>query len=728
MRLFEYTPSPYVKTQVDLPLDFIYKQLETKQKEFDLQNAAIDKAAENFLKITPGMLTKDAYDRVKQQYLPQIEKIRDTLVNTGNVSMAAPELSKFTANLAADPEVKNIMEDYALTQRYNQALQEGKYTDKIFAGLYGPDGTPRAQLDPGEMTSAAYYSPMQFTDPVKSILPEAEKFKANVIEDIKTNPNKYGILQTDAVTVEQVADKEVRKYVNDRYSSWRQSPENQGYFWSTTNYKPQEYKAEKWDTDVAIPISNLLGYQKITKDRSFHNIPEITPPKPTKPGGDGGDGDQTKKKEVLSGLTTTLQGKTVGIPAIQKGVYAEDEIGSFDALINDKNYANNEVQVATNNIAQLTGIIPANTVTSNNWNNRKIVSDQIYNNYAKNEYGQWILKPGSNAPAITPEISDALTNFEEMRYASNTRENLINKIAADLNIKPNEFNAQIITDLRKNVEEELTSFKDAGGKPVSEEDIQKEMQKRLNDDKYKNTPEAKVYKAFNNLKNKMSKIQLADLPYDERFDNIEMTLLQNASQGGLKIKDLVTNKDASEGDGLTKFVKSIPRDDKGNFDTKASSLKIGYDPDDGVVGVFAFNGNYYQFDLSETNLDKLATDEYPILKAQMRFWQQISKSLQRSGNTKGSFNIGDKTFNFDATFKDLAKDNPTFRYEYSLDGVNTQYTNNLGDIFVEASNKVSSQLQELDYIKTLLIDQLNFDYQDKLNKQMVSFTNRKYRN
>ena len=30
---------------------------------------------------------------------------------TGNIAMAAPALSKFTMNLAADPQVKNIMED-----------------------------------------------------------------------------------------------------------------------------------------------------------------------------------------------------------------------------------------------------------------------------------------------------------------------------------------------------------------------------------------------------------------------------------------------------------------------------------------------------------------------------------------------------------------------------------------------------------------------------------------
>jgi hypothetical protein len=125
MELFKYNPTPYVNTQVDLPLALMQGQLEIKQKEFDAQTMAVDKAAENFLKINPGDLTIEAYDRVKKQYLPQLEKIRDTLHQTGNISMAAPELSKFTMNLAADPEVKNIMKDYELTKAKNAAMQVG---------------------------------------------------------------------------------------------------------------------------------------------------------------------------------------------------------------------------------------------------------------------------------------------------------------------------------------------------------------------------------------------------------------------------------------------------------------------------------------------------------------------------------------------------------------------------------------------------------------------------
>ena len=198
MNLFRYNPTPFVNTQVDLPLDFIQGQLETKQKEFDLQNAAVDKAAENFLKMNHGMLTKDAYDRVMKQYLPQLEKIRDTLVSTGNVSMAAPELSKFTMNLAADPEVKKIMEDRALTDLHQKALAEGKYSEYDYGLLYGPNGEfIHPQLQKGQSLNPLAYAPSKYNDPVDLLKEDVQKFKAEMDDEMTEWRDKDGRLMFD---------------------------------------------------------------------------------------------------------------------------------------------------------------------------------------------------------------------------------------------------------------------------------------------------------------------------------------------------------------------------------------------------------------------------------------------------------------------------------------------------------------------------------------------------
>jgi hypothetical protein len=445
MNLFQYNPQVYKGTQVDLPIDFIYQQLETKQKEFDLQNAAVDKAAENFLKINPGMLTKEAYERVKQQYLPQLEKIRDTLINTGNVAMAAPELSRFTTNLAADSEVKNIMEDYKLTEAYTKNLQEGKYTDKIFAGLRGPDGTPRPQLEKGQMTSAAYYSPMQYTDPVSSLLPEAEKFKANVIEDIKSNPNKYGVIQTDETTVEALANEQVRQWANQRLSSWKQNPENQAYFWNATGYKPETFTPEMWDQNVAKNIADLLAYTKVTKARSFHNMPDISmqAPKPTKP--EATPAEEAAKKTGAPVNRRIITGKEGGLASFEQNRYNGNFITNLNDFNTDLEYTKTSMQENYQALVTLSnGAIPSGLDLASGKNgSRTDVRNWINTNYTKNQYGEWVAK-SATAPPVTPEITATLTGFTEANYAHNAKQKLFNSLSEQTGVK--NYNPQVTQD------------------------------------------------------------------------------------------------------------------------------------------------------------------------------------------------------------------------------------------------------------------------------------------
>lgn len=726
MNLFQYTPQVYKGTQVDLPLDFIYKQLETKQKEFDLQNAAVDKAAENFLKINPGMLTKDAYDRVKQQYLPQLEKIRDTLVTTGNVSMAAPELSRFTMNLAADSEVKNIMEDYALTQRYNQALQEGKYTDKIFAGLRGPDGTPRPQLGPGEMTSSAYYAPMQFTDPVKSILPEAEKFKANVVEDIRTNPNKYGILQTDSVTVEKVADEEVRKFVNDRYSSWRQDPQNQGYFWNATNYKPQDYKPEQWNADVATPISNLLGYTKVTQDRSFYNIPtSTTNTNPSKTSQGPGSPENRESNNLL-------------LPSVYVNGRAEPfrnfdntaSLSSPDEMFNEINNVNKKQAEAFRIITGVTGINGA--ITPQNFNN---VKDYYNKFYRINDEGHLIRKDirelytnptpeqmaaYNNIPEITPELEGAFNLFNNANVYRTGLQNMWESITQGRNANP-----QTIATAKQNARQ--TAFNETAG--ASEglpfvtnnnydlESIYRNALAYLNNNpsgnlagqaqsfisKYENgvinkenynkifnervksnlvgTPEGDVYKSFENLKNRMARIEVTNL---KENNELEKTLMPFLMQNKSNVRLMSTNENVwSTKGGGEEFLASVPKDDKGNLLYDNITTGFGLDPENGLVGVVSLNGKMYEFDIDDTNYDQFITQGNNEVRTKIRFYDQVYKSMQRSANTAGDFTIGNMNFNFKTKGKNLAT-NPDFKYRYNF-GEGEIETTNLGDMYAAAA-------------------------------------------
>ena len=820
MDLFKYNPTPYVNTQVDLPLDFLQGQLETKQKEFDSQSAAVDKAAENFMKINPGMLTKDAYDRVKKQYLPEIEKIRDTLHQTGNISMAAPALSKFTMNLAADPQVKNIMEDYKLTEAYNKNLQEGKYTDKVFAGLFDAEGKQRAQLGEDQMTSASYYSPMQYTDPVSSLLPEAEKFKANIIEDITSKPNKYGLMQTDSVTTENLANERVRQWANNMLPTWKQNPENQAYFWNATGFKPETYTNEMWDKGVAQNIADLLSYKKVTKDTNFTAIPDQTVRAPSP--------NQNKTKTAAEETATktgapvsrqVINAKVGGFAAFEQDKYANNIISSIDELENDNAFTKTEMQKNYLALSKLSnGVIPAtmDMIGQGSGANRASVRNWINDNYTKNEYNEWVLKTKTdkdgnvipnNSPPITPEISASLNGFTEANANNNGKEKLIATIKEDTGVKNYDkskievarhevlakgllqseegYNFEVMTDgaqelyskkdnaiveyVRKmnpdaspevierkinlmrlqSVDQILPTIEKAAKLPRVLSNIMRGsknvdlygvtafnelknalgadknnsdgqalaeitefttgLNSKVNEDmvkKLQGTAEGTIFKAFENIKNKMGAYQLSNLPGDGKFPEYEKQLINLALAGQLSgLTNIIKGTDAATENGLKEFGKAVPYIDgdatKG-IDTNQISLSMGYNPSKGVVGVITMGGTFHEFDLDKANLDQQFTNEYPQLTQELRIYRDISSSVKRSSNTKGSFNIGNTEFVFDVKMKNLGKTKPDFSYEFSADGTNKQRYTDVGQIIAIASDIASSKLNEQDQIAQIM--------------------------
>jgi len=725
MELFKYNPTPYVNTQVDLPLDFIQGQLETRQKEFDAQTLAVDKAAENFMKINPGMLTKDAYDRVKKQYLPEIEKIRDTLHQTGNIAMAAPALSKFTMNLAADPEVKNIMEDYKLTEAYNKNLQEGKYTDKVFAGMFDAEGKQRAQLGENEMTSASYYAPMQYTDPVASLLPEAEKFKANTIEEITRNANKYGILETDSVTIEELANERVRQWANSRYYTWKQNPENQAYFWNATKFKPETYNEQMWDEGVAKNIAELLSYKKVTKDASNTVIPAQPTITPTNPNQNktktAAEEAATKTSAPASRFVINAKGKETGLAAYEQNKYPENVISNLYEFEDDLQYTKSSMQKSYNDIVALSnGAIPAGLdVASGKGGSRTTVRNWVNDNYTKNKYGEWVVK-SATAPPVTPEVSAKLNGFTEANYVNNAKETLINDLKIKTGVK--KYDKAKIYDAYMEAMDEFPITNVWGDNRTPAEKIEEQRQKinKRVPELLKGTEEGKIHKAFENFKNKLGEYQLTNLPGDGKFPEYEKQLINMALAGQLKgLTNIMTGEDAASDDGLEAFTEAVPYvdgDSKKGIDTEQIFLSMGYSPSQGVVGVIAMNGKYHEFDLDSADLDKQFTSEYPQLTQELRIYRDISASVKRSSNTEGSFNIGNIPFKFDVKTKNIGTDSPEFYYEFMADGVNVQKYTDVGQIIAIASDIASQKLDD----KAIIVYGIQKDIAEEAQRRIAA--------
>jgi hypothetical protein len=724
MRLFEYTPSPYVKTQVDLPLDFIYKQLETKQKEFDLQQAAVDKAAENFLKITPGMLTKDTYDRVMKQYLPQLEQIRDTLVNTGNVSMAAPELSKFTMNLAADPEVKKIMEDRALTDLHQKALAEGKYSEYDYGLLYGPNGEfIHPQLQKGQSLNPLAYAPSKYNDPVDLLKEDVQKFKAEMDDKMTEWRDKDGRLITDSVTIEQLKKERIADYVRERKEGILNNPNYRAWKYKLTQSGSQPMTDELYDQAVTNPLLNY-AYTQVKRDRQVTNpVAAATGTSPTKTQNGPTSPDNKESNNLL--YTSTVTGKA----EVFRDFNNERSLESPDELFDEINNVNKKQAQAFKLITGLTGIDAA--ITGQNF---KAVQDYYNKYYRLNDEGHLIKKSirelytnptaeqvaaYNNIPEITPELEEAFNLFNNANIYRTGAQNMWQSITggkpvntkniidarkeayrvAFFNTPETSNGTPFITDDNYNLQDVYKNALDylknnpTGDKAgLARSFVQKYDDGIINKENFyqifkeklpkllKGTPEGDVYQAFENLKTRLAQIEITNL---KENDELEKMLIPSLMMNRSNVRLMSTNENVWSTDGGKDFLASIPRDDKGNIDYKSMITGFGLDPENGLVGVVSMNGKIYEFDINDTNYDQFITQGNPEIRTKIRFYDQVYNSMKRSSNTAGNFTIGNINFNFKTKASNLAKD-PKFTYRYNF-GEGEIETNNLGDIYSAAT-------------------------------------------
>jgi len=718
MNLFRYNPTPFVNTQVDLPLDFIQGQLETKQKEFDLQNAAIDKAAENFLKITPGMLTKDAYERVKQQYLPQLEKIRDTLVSTGNVSMAAPELSKFTMNLAADSEVKKIMEDRTLTDLHQKALAEGKYSEYDYGLLYGPNGEfIHPQLQKGQSLNPLAYAPSKYNDPVDLLKEDVQKFKAEMDDKMTEWRDKDGRLITDSVTIEQLKKERIADYVRERKEGILNNPNYRAWKYKLTQSGSQPMTDELYDQAVTNPLLNY-AYTQIKRDRQVTNpVAAATGTSPTKTQ-TGPTSPENKESNNLL-YTSTVTGKA----EVFRDFNNTRSLENLDELFAEINNVNKKQAESFKIITGLTGINGA--ITPQNFKN----VENYYNKYYRlNDEGHLIKKSirelhtnptaeqvaaYNNIPEITPELEEAFNLFNNATVYRKGAQNMWESITGG---KP--VNVQAIAAARQQVNKEwldVVSRKtdskvgegvklDLRELAVEKEQFFKERMPEL----LKGTPEGETYQAFENLKNRLAQIEITNL---KENDELEKMLIPSLMMNKSNVRLMSTNENVWSTDGGKEFLASVPRDDKGNIDYKSMTTGFGLDPENGLVGVVSMNGKIYEFDIDDTNYDQFITQGNPEIKTKIRFYDQVYNSMKRSSNTAGNFTIGNINFNFKTKASNLAKD-PKFTYRYNF-GEGEIETNNLGDIYAAATRIAKRDLDIKDATLQMEYRKLQDWYSDK---------------
>jgi hypothetical protein len=728
MNLFQYNPQNYKGTQVDLPLDFIYKQLETKQKEFDLQNAAVDKATENFLKIDPGMLTKDAYDRVMKQYLPQLEKIRDTLVNTGNVSMAAPELSRFTTNLAADAQVKKIMQDSQATKLYQQGLLEGRYVDMDFANLHDAEGNLRPQLREDEAFNPMIYAPAKYNDPVDLLKEDVQKFKADLDELPPTEwRDKDGRLITDTVSIEQLKKERIANYVRGRQPSIINSPQYKAWVNRSTDWGTKPMTSDIYEERVVNPLLNF-AYRQIKRDREVTNpVAAATNTNPGKTTNPPSDPENKAKNNLL--YSQSVQGYAEALRNFDDTKSLADPSEIFEEIDN----INGKQASAFKIITQLTKLPSA--ITGNNFNN---VDNYYKKYYETNPEGRLVKKKFDKAinPAaeVTPELEEAFNLYNNISPFRSGLQNIWTTISEDINmkdfrpevIKKAKAKAQIrafnsvpsssdgapfvkdgnydVKDIYQNALNYLKSEPSGKFAGVAQSYISKYEEGIIDPKTYnevfdaeirsilKDEPEGKVYKAFENLKNKLSNIEVTTLSENKA---LEESLIPGLLLNRSNVRDLSTNLNVWSKNGGEDFLASVPRDENGNIKYDNISTGFGLDPENGLIGVVSFNGKFYEFDIDNNNYDQFITEGSPEVKTKIRFYDELHKSMKNTANTAGKFTIGNVQFNVKTEAKKLGTDSPEFSYTYNF-GEGEHKTTNLGEMYTTATRIASDNMNKAD--------------------------------
>jgi hypothetical protein len=728
MNLFQYNPQNYKGTQVDLPLDFIQGQLETKQKEFDLQTAAVDKAAENFLKINPGMLTREAHDRVMQQYLPQLEKIRDTLFSTGNVSLAAPELSKFTTSLAADPEVKKIMQDAEATKLYQQGLLEGRYTDMDFANLVDAQGNVRPQLRKDEAFSPTIYAPAKYIDPVDLLKEDVQKFKADLDELPPTEwRDKDGRLITDSVSIEQLKAERIAEYVRGREKSIVNSPQYKAWVNRTTDWGTKPMTTELYNERVTKPLLQY-AYRQIKREREVSNpVAAATNTNPGRTTNPPSDPENKAKNNLL--YSQSVQGYAEALRNFDDTKSLEDPSEIFDEI----NNINRKQASAFKIITQLTKLPSA--ITPDNFNN---VNNYYKKYYETNPEGKLVKKKFKDvvnpAAEVTPELEEAFNLYNNINPFRSGLQNLWTSISEDINMK--DFRPEVIQNAKAKAQ--LTAFNSIAeafeGRSFIKDDnynlkdiyqnalnylksnpsgelsgaaqsfISKYEGGLIDQKKYdelfnqeirlnlKDQPEGKVYKAFENLKNKLASIEVTTL---EDNKALEESLIPGLISNRSNVRDLSTNLNVWSKNGGKDFLASVPRDENGNIKYDNISTGFGLDPENGLIGVVSFNGKFYEFDIDDNNYDQFITEGSPEIRTKIRFYDELHKSMKSTANTSGKFTIGNVQFNIKTEAKKLGTDSPEFSYTYNF-GEGSHKTTNLGEIYSTATRIASENMNKAD--------------------------------
>jgi hypothetical protein len=203
-----------------------------------------------------------------------------------------------------------------------------------------------------------------------------------------------------------------------------------------------------WNEQFSKPIADALQTTKTTKTRTHFTLPDISiknqKPPPTNPA------EEAKKKAGAFVLRTTVNGIEGGFQASEQGRYEGNLITNLRDFNADIDYTKKTMQSSYVALAESSnGSLPGTLDVATSTDNRGAVRNWINDNYEKDKYGQWVVKPkvdangvDISAAPITPEISTALNQFTESNYANHAKDVLLHEFQVQAGVK--DYNPAII--------------------------------------------------------------------------------------------------------------------------------------------------------------------------------------------------------------------------------------------------------------------------------------------
>jgi hypothetical protein len=283
-RFYQVTPTPVQSQFVEMPLDFMYGQLQAKQGEYD-QATALNDSLKGLLdvEVDPrydlGTLAKK-----QEEYNALIDEAAKNLERTGDTNAALYGVQDIKRKIAGDKFLKQAPEYWKQIQKdqedYQKALATGKVPDyyKNYDNYYYSGNQWKGTID--DKGNLQQYTPGQLSQEGKNIFKQAH----DMMSGLHASGNEAGWFNVGSdgsiVSVkqgkEEIADKWVKERAYEQAQNFLETPEGQEFIDQQLYYNPNLDNQQLYQLagDYLHQAGRNQVFKKTKSDKDISFIPE----------------------------------------------------------------------------------------------------------------------------------------------------------------------------------------------------------------------------------------------------------------------------------------------------------------------------------------------------------------------------------------------------------------------------------------------------------------------